>query len=298
MQSQWTRNNGSLMKQINTCLIIDTETNGNQEEPTVLEIGAIFYSVAEQTILSCGSSLFSIEPNSDIVNNAELINKIPISALKTSHVGESRFRDYLETVYHEADAIVAHNKSFDQPLVLELGFKDKLWLCTYKDFELFPDAYPGKRDLISLAQFYGVGINISHRAINDCLLLAEVFNRVPNLQEQFRIAQLPIIEAVCPKSEESLKLLGFQWDYNLQGWFKKDKHESFDFPIIRSPEVRHLFRAFVSYDNRQIAKNWGFSWNPERKAWERLLNPEAIDLLPFPIVQLEKDPTDELLTKH
>ena len=161
---------------------------------------------------------------------------------------------------------------------------------------MFPSAYPGKRDLISLAQFYGVGINISHRAINDCLLLAEVFNRVPNLQEQFRIAQLPIIEAVCPKSEKSLKLLGFQWDYNLQGWFKKDKHESFDFPIIRSPEVRHLFRAFVSYDNRQIAKNWGFSWNPERKAWERLLNPEAIDLIPFPIVQLEKDPTDELLT--
>ena len=126
------------MKHSHTCLIIDTETNGNQEEPTVLEIGAIFYSVAHQTILSCGSSLIAINPDFNVTNHAELINNIPISALKTSHVGESRFRDYLETVYHEADAIVAHNKSFDQPLVLELGFKDKLWLCTYKDFELFP----------------------------------------------------------------------------------------------------------------------------------------------------------------
>jgi DNA polymerase-3 subunit epsilon len=207
------------MKQINNCLIIDTETNGNQEQPTVLEIGAIFYSVAHQTILSCGSSLISLEADSDIVNHAELINKIPNSALLISHVGESHFRDYLTAVYSEADVIVAHNKSFDQPLMLELGFKDKLWLCTYKDFELFPDAYPGKRDLISLAQFYGVGINISHRAINDCLFLAEVFNRVSNLQEQFRIAQLPIIEAVGSTSDESLKLLGFQWDYQLQGWF-------------------------------------------------------------------------------
>ncbi len=284
------------MKQIKTCLIIDTETNGNQEEPTVLEIGAIFYSVEYQTILSSGSSLFSIEPNSDIVNNAELINKIPISALKTYNVGESHFREYLEKVYNEADAIVAHNKSFDQPLVLELGFKDKLWLCTYKDFELFPDAYPGKRDLISLAQFYGVGINISHRAINDCLLIAEVFNRVPNLLERFRIAQLPIIEAVCPKSDETLKEQGFKWDYELQGWFKKDKQESFDFPTIAKSETRHIFRAFVSYDKRQIAKDWGFTWNPERKAWERLLNPEAIDLLPFPIVQMEADLHSQIIT--
>ena len=282
------------MTQVKNCLIIDTETNGNQEEQTVLEIGAIFYSVEYQTILSSGSSLLSLGPNSDIVNNAELINKIPISALKTSHVGESDFRDYLETVYDEADAIVAHNKTFDQPLVLDLGFKEKLWLCTYQDFELFPSAYLGKRDLISLAQFYGVGINISHRAINDCLLLAEVFNRVPNLQEQFQIAQLPFIEAVYPKCEESIKLLGFQWDYNRQGWFKKDKREKFDFPIINNPEKRNLFRAFVSYEQRQIAKDWGFTWNSERKAWERLLNPETINSLPFPVVQLEKDPRDKL----
>ena len=118
------------MKQIKNCLIIDTETNGNQEEPTVLEIGAIFYSVAHQTILSCGSSLIAINPDLYVTNHAELINKIPTSVIRTPYCGEAHFRDYLETVYHEADAIVAHNKSFDQPLVLKLGFKDKLWLCT------------------------------------------------------------------------------------------------------------------------------------------------------------------------
>ncbi len=37
-------------------------------------------------------------------------------------------------------------------------------------------------------------------------------------------------------------------------------------------------------------------WNGKRKAWERLLSPEAIDLLPFPVVQIEKEPIDELLT--
>ncbi|MGK7954528.1 MAG: 3'-5' exonuclease, partial [Crocosphaera sp.] len=104
-----------------------------------------------------------------------------------------------------------------------------------------------------------------------------------------RIAQLPIIEAICPKSDESLKLLGFQWDYNRQGWFKKDKQESFDFPIIKNPEPRHLFRALVSYDKRQLAKDWGFTWNSQRKAWERLLSPEVLDFLPFPAVQMEAD---------
>ena len=283
------------MKQINNCLIIDTETNGDTNNQTIVEVGAILYSVKHQTMLSCMSTLVYVDP--DTKNNAFLLNKIPIEMTQDT-VMETYLIDSLQVAYQLSDVVVAHNKEFDQPLVLNsdwAGFWKKPWLCTYKDFELFPDAYIGKRDLISLAQFYGVGINISHRAINDCLLLAEVFNRVPNLIEQFRIAQLPIIEAVCPKSEQSLKFLGFQWDYNLQGWFKKDKHESFDFPIIRSPEVRHLFRAFVSYDNRQMAKDWGFSWNPDRKAWERLLNPETIDLLPFPIVEIEKDLTLENL---
>ncbi|MGK7939337.1 MAG: hypothetical protein AB4062_04115 [Crocosphaera sp.] len=97
------------------------------------------------------------------------------------------------------------------------------------------------------------------------------------------------------KSDESLQLLGFKWDYELQGWFKKDKSESFDYPIIAKSDTRHIFRAFVSYDNRQIAKNWGFTWHSERKAWERLLSPEAIDFLPFPVVQMEKEPREELL---
>ncbi len=283
------------MKQINNCLIIDTETNGDKEQQTILEVGAILYSVKHQTTLSCMSTLVYVAP--DTKNNTFLLNKIPIEMTQDT-VMETYLIDSLQVAYQLSDVVVAHNKDFDQPLVLNsdwAGFWKKPWLCTYKDFELFPDAYVGKRDLFSLAQFYGVGINISHRAINDCLLLAEVFNRVPNLQKQFRIAQLPIIEAVCPQSDESLKLKGFQWDYQLQGWVKKDKQENFDFPVIKKPENRHLFRALVSYDNRQLGKNWGFTWNPQRQAWERLLSPEAIDLLPFPVVQMEKEPIYKLL---
>ncbi|EAZ88612.1 3'-5' exonuclease [Crocosphaera chwakensis] len=245
--------------------------------------------------MSCLSTLLYVD--SETKNNAFLINKIPIETTQNT-VMQTYIIDSLQRAYQLADVVVAHNKDFDQPLILNsdwAGFWEKPWLCTYKDFELFPDAYPGKRDLISLAQFYGVGVNISHRAINDCLLLAEVFNRVPNLQEQFRIAQLPIIEAICSKSDEVLKEQGFKWNYDQQGWFKKDKQESFDFPVIRNSKIRHIFRAFVSYDERQIAKDWGFTWNSERKAWERLLSPEAIDLMPFPVVQLEKDSIDKSL---
>ncbi|MEM8777569.1 MAG: 3'-5' exonuclease [Cyanobacteria bacterium P01_G01_bin.49] len=274
------------MIEVNNCLIIDTETNRNQEQQTVLEIGAILYSVKYQTMLSCGSSLLYVDP--DTKNEAFLINKIPIESTNT-FVAKSYLIEWLVYAQIESDVIVAHNKSFDQPLVSDLpfaGFWDKPWLCTYKDFELFPEAYTGKRDLFSLAQFYGIGINISHRAINDCLLLAEVFNRVPELPEQFRIAQLPMIEAVCPKSDESLKEKGFRWDYQRQGWFKKDKDETFDFPTIKVTEDRHLFRALVSYNDRQIAKDWGFLWDSDRKVWERLLSPQSIELIPFRVAQM------------
>lgn len=276
------------MKQINTCLIIDTETNGNQDHQTVLEVGAILYSVKHQTMLSCGSSLMTV--SNDILNLAELINRIPVEAAKEPNPQQQFFEQWILSAYHESDALIAHNKEFDQPLVLALPWAanwDKPWLCTYQDFALFPDAYPGRRDLISLAQFYGIGISISHRAINDCLLLAEVFNRVPNLAEQFQIAQLPLIEAIVPKSDESLKLKGFRWDYTQQGWFKKDLGQFFDFPTIKATEPRYLFRASVSYDDRQIAKNWGFIWNAKSKVWERRISPEAIDFLPFPVVQME-----------
>ncbi len=255
------------MLEVNNCLIINTETNGDQEAQTVLEIGAVLYSVKHQTMLSCGSGLNVV--SDDIFNQAELINRIPIEATRVAVKQQGFFEQWIQAAYEEADVIIAHNKNFDQPLVLGLPWAknwEKPWLCTYQDFELFCEAYPGKRDLISLAQYYGIGISISHRAINDCLLLAEVFNRVPNLAEQFRIAQLPMVEAMCPKIDKSPTIKGFKWDYDQQGWFKKDKKKSFDFPIITVTEPRQLFRAMVSYHDRQIAKDWGFSWNEQRRA--------------------------------
>ncbi|WP_013325668.1 3'-5' exonuclease [Gloeothece verrucosa] len=283
------------MIEVETCLIIDSETDGDKDHPKVLEVGAVLYSVTGQCMLSCGSSLIATDADS---NQAYWINKIVPEATQLCPQQQQYFLNWLQAAYSCADVIVAHNANFDKEVIKKSTWAqkwDKIWLCTYKDFELFPKQYNGKRDLISLSQFYGIGISCTHRAIDDCLLLKEVFNRVPNLSEQFRIAQLPLVEAIAPKKingldNEAVLSRGFRWDPDCAALVKKDRGETFDFPVIPYSSDRKKFKALVSFDNRQKASDWGFSWKPETKTWWRLLNPYMIDFFPFPVAELHPDP--------
>jgi DNA polymerase-3 subunit epsilon len=120
---------------VNNCLIIDTETNGNQETQTVLEIEAVLYSVTYQTTLSCGSSLIAVDSNTE--NAALTINKINIEATQEAVEQQSFFQQWLQSAYQISDVIVAHYAEFDKSNILSLPWAknwDKLWLCTYQDF--------------------------------------------------------------------------------------------------------------------------------------------------------------------
>ena len=47
-----------------------------------------------------------------------------------------------------------------------------------------------------------------------------------------------------------------------------------------------IFKAKVSYDEKELAKKEGFKWIAERKSWERRMAVEDTKTLPFSVMQI------------
>lgn len=294
-----------------TVLIVDLETTEG-ENPKVNEIGAVYYNIEKQCIISSFSAL--IATNSDgIPGGPNTISQIdpwlvewcglipnPLNDLIADRLG--LLRSHLNNLI-----FIAHNTDHEKQYI-----EHPNWLCTYRDFDLFPPDYVGKRDLFSMAIANGVGIAQGHRAIYDCLLIAEVFNRRPNLVQDFEYAQLPHIEAIAPTGVSGWKLsipsqrfgtLTFQWDWHRQGWFGRLPSIEFTDPLfddcqalIAGPDVcgnifldeRSTFSrgeaiAKVSYADKDLAKEYGFRWHPGDKTWRKDVNLLALNAYPFPL---------------
>lgn len=263
--------------------IVDLETAKHiSEEQAPVEVGIVAYDTDTRTIVGTFSTLLY----ADTVD-AVTVHRIPDEAVKSwgvelGSVGKIPIQEILSLTniwwVKDIDYLVAHNAEFEQSFI---DGGDIPWLCTYKDFDLFPSGYEGKRDLISLAQWYGVGVSISHRAIYDCLLIAEIFNRVPDLKKEIEYALLPIVEWLAPKDAEHTPD-GFRWDYSAQGWIGKQSKStigSFFAPVGERVEVI----AEVDFHEKDFAKSWGFRWEPEQRQWQRLANPDSISAFPFPV---------------
>jgi DNA polymerase-3 subunit epsilon len=263
-------------------LIIDIETSKTLDDKDVpVEVAAIAYDTETRCMI--GSVSYLIKQDNLIPKTT--VHRIPNEEISLGHVNVKN--NVLSASYltcfavpndgWKPDALVAHNAEFEQQYIK--NDLDIPWLCTYKDFDLFPPDYDGKRDLFSLAQWHGVGVGFSHRALYDCLTLVEVFNRVQDLEKELEFALLPKVEWIAPKSAEHPPL-GFRWDYTLQGWIGK-RTSSIQGSIFATVGDRQEFIACVDYDNREIAKDWGFQWDAKNKLWTRLANPELVRLFPF-----------------
>jgi DNA polymerase-3 subunit epsilon len=62
--------------------------------------------------------------------------------------------------------------------------------------------------------------------------------------------------------------------------------------ILRALRPKVLYFAVVSYDDRQIAKDHGFSWDVQKygKNWYRFMPPEDTKELPFPVRTAQGQP--------
>jgi DNA polymerase-3 subunit epsilon len=219
------------MAPIQNVLIVDTETTGlSPEEGTCIEVGAILFNVEQRSVVAQLSFVLPC-----LLNSAYDINKI--SPLLTTigpdpEVGVLVFKQLMA----HADALVAHNAEFDRQW-FGLGVLPDVelpWICTMSDVP-WPKGLglKGRPSVAALALAHGVPVWAAHRALTDCIYLAQVFERCEDLEAILQSALLP----------------------------------------------RFTYQAVVSYDEKELAKQAGFSWNNAQKRWlKRMTEAEAGEL--------------------
>lgn len=227
---------------INTILIVDSETTGvDAAKDHVIEIGAVLYSVKHKAVASVLAFLIHADENP-----AEHVNGIPVELLREH--GERRLsprpdigRDDVPYVVFDdmigaADIIVAHSAEFDRGF-LKQHTGSKPWVCSMEDIE-WPHPIKSK-SLVAMALAHDVGVVRAHRAIEDCLTLAAMFERVQkdgvDLQPIFARAMRPkkMVYAIVSFDQKDLaKNVGFQWDGAKKQWWKRMVPEDAkDFPF-------------------------------------------------------------------
>lgn len=194
-------------------LILDTETTGlDPEQDHCIEVGAILFHVPSRAVLSQVSFLLPCESNP-----AEPINGISAAVsrlIQPWQAGLAYFRQLVEA----ADVIVAHNASFDRQWFGKgaLAALPKPWLCSMEDLRWPAErqlrATPSVRDL---ALAYGVPVWAAHRALTDCIYLAQVFCRCDDLEALLVAGLEPrhLYRAQLPyEQRHRARQAGFRWN--------------------------------------------------------------------------------------
>jgi DNA polymerase III subunit epsilon len=204
-------------------LILDVETTGLEPPQAELcEIGAVLFSVAQRSTLQQLSFLLPV-----VSNAAQAINGIePTLTLLPAPVQEATV--LLRALVRQADALVAHNASFDRPWIeayLDTAVHPDLqrpWICTCEGIS-WEDVRPNP-SLQGLALAHGVPIWAAHRALTDCIYLAAILERAAGLEQKLAEGLLPrrLVAADLPFSrKQEAKEAGFRWQPERKLWLRK-----------------------------------------------------------------------------
>jgi DNA polymerase-3 subunit epsilon len=220
-----------------TLLIVDTETTGlDPELDQCLEVGVILFDVTSRQVLAQQSFLLPVEANA-----AEAINRIPASVTSLPQPWPAAL-NYLQSLLDAADVLVAHNAAFDRQWFGRghLPATDKPWLCSMDDMR-----WPAERQLRSrpsvrdLALAYEIPVWAAHRALTDCIYLAEVFRRCDDLEELIERGLEPrqLMRAQVSYDDRHLaRDAGFRWNEPVKGaWARRlsvREARNLDFPVV------------------------------------------------------------------
>ncbi len=206
-----------------TLLILDTETSGlDPKQDHCLEVGAILFHAPRRAVLAQHSFLLPVQDNA-----AESINHIPADVTRLNQPWREGL-EYFQALLDSAELLVAHNAAFDRQWFGKdhLPAVSKPWLCTMEDI-----AWPVERQLRSrpsvrdLALAYGVPVWAAHRALTDCIYLAEVFCRCNDLETLLLHGLEPrrLMRAQVSYQQRHLaKQAGFRWNDPVQGaWTRR-----------------------------------------------------------------------------
>ena len=204
-------------------LIIDTETTGL--EPTLhqcLEVGAILFSVPHRCVLSQLSFLLPATSNPAIA-----VNGIDPKATQLSPPWHQSLQLF-EAMAAAADVAVAHNACFDRRWFGcgQLPCLDMPWVCSMEDLAwpkaLGLKARPSLRDL---ALAFSIPVWAAHRALTDCIYIAQVFERCDDLEALLLEALEPrqLYQAQVSYAQRQLaKDAGFRWNEPIKGaWTRR-----------------------------------------------------------------------------
>ena len=220
-----------------TLLILDTETTAlSPSEGSCIEVGAILFAVPQRAVLTQVSLLLPCDRNP-----AEAINGIAAAVTRLEQPWQAAMACFKAMLQH-CDAVLAHNAAFDRQWFDGSGHLPTItrpWICSMEDMRWPPErqlrANPSVRDL---ALAYGVPVWAAHRALTDCIYLAQVMERCQDLEALLEAALQPrqLFRARLSYSERHLaKQAGFRWNDPIQGaWTRRLSNreaEALPFPV-------------------------------------------------------------------
>jgi DNA polymerase-3 subunit epsilon len=149
---------------------------------------------------------------------------------------------WFEALLASADLVVAHNAAFDRQWfgIAPLPSIHKPWLCTMDDIR-----WPAERNLRAnpsvrdLALAYSVPVWAAHRALTDCIYLAQVFERCDDLEQLVQQGLEPrrLYRARLSYEERHrAREAGFRWNEPVSGAWSRRLSEReaalLPFPVV------------------------------------------------------------------
>jgi DNA polymerase-3 subunit epsilon len=194
-------------------LILDTETTAlSPAEGQCIEVAGMLFHVPSRSVLSQVSFLIPAASN-----GAEVVNGIAAAVTRLPQPWQAGLACF-KAMVDSADALLAHHVAFDRQWFGHgpLPFLGKPWICSMDDIR-----WPAERRLratpsvTDLALAYGVPVWAAHRALTDCIYLAQVFQRCSDLEALLQAALEPrrLYRACLSYAERhQAKEAGFRWN--------------------------------------------------------------------------------------
>ena len=218
-------------------LILDTETTGlDPQRDRCIELGAVLFDLPRRSVLSQVSLLLPCEQNA-----AQAVNGIDPELTQQPQPWQQGLQ-WFEALLASADLVVAHNAAFDRQWfgIEPLPAIHKPWLCTMEDIR-----WPADRNLRSnpsvrdLALAYSVPVWAAHRALTDCIYLAQVFERCDDLEQLVQQGLEPrrLYRARLSYEERHrAREAGFRWNEPVSGAWSRRLSEReaalLPFPVV------------------------------------------------------------------
>ncbi|MFY8150147.1 MAG: 3'-5' exonuclease [Prochlorococcaceae cyanobacterium] len=217
-------------------LILDTETTAlSPREGHCIEVGAVLFHVPSRSVLSQVSFLL---PCPD--NPAQAVNGIDAAVSRLEQPWQAGLQCFLALV-EACDALLAHNAAFDRQWFGQgpLPPLERPWICSMDDIRWPAELRLRTNPSVSaLALAHGVPVWAAHRALTDCIYLAQVFERCRDLEGLLAAALEPrhLYRARLDYAERHrAKEAGFRWNDPVPGaWTRRlsaREAEALDFPV-------------------------------------------------------------------